>query len=243
MKKFLEFVKKHKKAVIILAVVAVVAVLAIKIAKTVKDAQNLLAGMQSSASTEKIEERDIVNSVSATGTIVAVENRTYSTSVTGVKVKEVNVKVGDTVNPGDILCVLDEEDFEKQLADAKTMYNADSGRAGIDVQASNRGLNEAVTTRDIAAQRAEEDKNNAYHDFSSAADECQEAEDVYNDASKAASSAKDRMKEAEGKFNSAENALKNIKSTGLTDDEKDTELQPYKDKLTEMKNYIAGLGT
>ncbi|MBP5309575.1 MAG: HlyD family efflux transporter periplasmic adaptor subunit, partial [Lachnospiraceae bacterium] len=243
MKKFLEFVKKHKKAVIILAIVAVVAVLAIKIAKTVKDAQNLLAGMQSSASTEKIEERDIVNSVSATGTIVAVENRTYSTSVTGVKVKEVNVKVGDTVNPGDILCVLDEEDFEKQLADAKTMYNADSGRAGIDVQASNRGLNEAVTTRDIAAQRAEEDKNNAYHDFSSAADECQEAEDVYNDASKAASSAKDRMKEAEGKFNSAENALKNIKSTGLTDDEKDTELQPYKDKLTEMKNYIEGLGT
>ena len=243
MKKFLEFVKKHKKAVIILAVVAVVAVLAIKIAKTVKDAQNLLAGMQSSASTEKIEERDIVNSVSATGTIVAVENRTYSTSVTGVKVKEVNVKVGDTVNPGDILCVLDEEDFEKQLADAKTMYNADSGRAGIDVQASNRGLNEAVTTRDIAAQRAEEDKSNAYHDFSSAADECQEAEDVYNDASKAASSAKDRMKEAEGKFNSAENALKNIKSTGLTDDEKDTELQPYKDKLTEMKNYIEGLGT
>ena len=243
MKKFLEFVKKHKKAVIIIAIVAVVAVLAIKIAKTVKDAQNLLAGMQSSASTEKIEERDIVNSVSATGTIVAVENRTYSTSVTGVKVKEVNVKVGDTVNPGDILCVLDEEDFEKQLADAKTMYNADSGRAGIDVQASNRGLNEAVTTRDIAAQRAEEDKNNAYHDFSSAADECQEAEDVYNDASKAASSAKDRMKEAEEKFNSAENALKNIKSTGLTDDEKDTELQPYKDKLTEMKNYIEGLGT
>ena len=243
MKKFLEFVKKHKKAVIIIAIVAVVAVLAIKIAKSVKDAANLLAGMQSSASTEKIEERDIVNSVSATGTIVAVENRTYSTSVTGVKVKEVNVKVGDTVNPGDILCVLDEEDFEKQLADAKTMYNADSGRAGIDVQASNRGLNEAVTTRDIAAQRAEEDKNNAYQDFSSAADECQEAEDTYNDASKAASSAKDRMKEAEEKLNSAENTLKNVKSTGLTDDEKNAELQPYKDKLTEMKNYIEGLGT
>ena len=92
MKKFFEFVKKHKKAVIIIAIVAVVAVLAIKIAKSVKDAANLLAGMQSSASTEKIEERDIVNSVSATGTIVAVENRAYSTSVTGVKVKEVNVK-------------------------------------------------------------------------------------------------------------------------------------------------------
>ena len=143
MKKFLEFVKKHKKAVIIIAIVAVVAVLAIKIAKTVKDAQNLLAGMQNSASTEKIEERDIVNSVTATGTIVAVEERTFSTSVTGVKVKEVNVKVGDSVNAGDILCVLDEEDFEKQLADAKTQKNADAGRANIDLQASDRGLNEA----------------------------------------------------------------------------------------------------
>ncbi|MBR6148508.1 MAG: HlyD family efflux transporter periplasmic adaptor subunit [Lachnospiraceae bacterium] len=234
MKKFLEFVKKHKKAVIIIAIVAVVAVLAIKIAKTVKDAANLMAGMQSSASTEKIEERDIVNSVSATGTIVAVENRTYSTSVTGVKVKEVNVKVGDTVNPGDILCVLDEEDFEKQLADAKTMYNADSGRAGIDVQASNRGLNEAVTTRDIAAQRAEEDKNNAYQDFSSAADECQEAEDVYNDASKAASSAKDRMKEAEDNLNKAKNAG----VSGLTDAQKAEAIKPYNDAFDRFVDYI-----
>ena len=234
MKKFLEFVKKHKKAVIIIAIVAVVAVLAIKIAKSVKDAANLLAGMQSSASTEKIEERDIVNSVSATGTIVAVENRTYSTSVTGVKVKEVNVKVGDSVNPGDILCVLDEEDFEKQLADAKTMYNADSGRAGIDVQASNRGLNEAVTTRDIAAQRAEEDKNNAYQDFSSAADECQEAEDVYNDASKAASSAKDRMKEAEDNLNKAKNAG----VSGLTDAQKAEAIKPYNDAFDRFVDYI-----
>lgn len=239
MKKFLEFVKKHKKAVIIIAIVAVVAVLAIKIAKTVKDAANLMAGMQSSASTEKIEERDIVNSVSATGTIVAVENRTYSTSVTGVKVKEVNVKVGDTVNPGDILCVLDEEDFEKQLADAKTMYNADSGRAGIDVQASNRGLNEAVTTRDIAAQRAEEDKNNAYQDFSSAADECQEAEDVYNEASKKASDAKDAM-------NKAKEAWENAKKAPVTpvDDQVFTDsIASYNGKLASLREYLNGISS
>ncbi len=239
MKKFLEFVKKHKKAVIIIAIVAVVAVLAIKIAKSVKDAANLLAGMQSSASTEKIEERDIVNSVSATGTIVAVENRTYSTSVTGVKVKEVNVKVGDSVNPGDILCVLDEEDFEKQLADAKTMYNADSGRAGIDVQASNRGLNEAVTTRDIAAQRAEEDKNNAYQDFSSAADECQEAEDVYNDASKKASDAKDAMNKAKEELDAAnKEGIGSVDATAIANAESE-----YTFEKTQLINYIGELRT
>jgi multidrug efflux pump subunit AcrA (membrane-fusion protein) len=240
MKKFLEFVKKHKKAVIIIAIVAVVAVLAIKIAKTVKDAQNLLAGMQNSASTEKIEERDIVNSVTATGTIVAVEERAFSTSVTGVKVKEVNVKVGDSVNAGDILCVLDEEDFEKQLADAKTQKNADAGRANIDLQASDRGLNEAVTTRDISAQRAEEDKNNAYQDFSSAADECQEAENVYNDASKAASSAKDRMKEAEDNLNKAKNAgVKGITQADL--DVIAAKKTAYENELTSFTAYYDAL--
>ena len=237
MKKFLEFVKKHKKAVIIIAIVAVVAVLAIKIAKTVKDAQNLLAGMQNSASTEKIEERDIVNSVTATGTIVAVEERTFSTSVTGVKVKEVNVKVGDSVNAGDILCVLDEEDFEKQLADAKTQKNADAGRANIDLQASDRGLNEAVTTRDISAQRAEEDKNNAYQDFSSAADECQEAEDAYNDASKKTSDAKDAM----NKTKEALEAARKIKPSEVDATARANAIVPYNEELDRLDEYITSV--
>ena len=237
MKKVLEFLKKHKKLIIILAVVAIVAAIAVKIVSTVNDAKNLLAGMQSSASTEKIEERDIVNSVTATGTIVAVENRSYSTSVTGIKVKEVKVEVGDKVNPGDILCVLDEEEFEKQLADAKTMYNADAGRAGIDVQASNRGLNEAVTTRDISAQRSEEDKNTAYQHFSSAADECQEAKDEYDDASRKAGDAKDRMKEAEEKLESARNKA----SKKLTDEEKAAAIAPYNEELGRLEEYINNL--
>ncbi len=237
MKKVLEFLKKHKKLIIILAVVAIVAAIAVKIVSTVNDAKNLLSGMQSSASTEKIEERDIVNSVTATGTIVAVENRSYSTSVTGIKVKEVKVEVGDKVNPGDILCVLDEEEFEKQLADAKTMYNADAGRAGIDVQASNRGLNEAVTTRDISAQRSEEDKNTAYQHFSSAADECQEAKDEYDDASGKAGDAKDRMKEAEEKLESARNKA----SKKLTDEEKAAPIAPYNEELGRLEEYINNL--
>ena len=237
MKKVLEFLKKHKKLIIILAVVAIVAAIAVKIVSTVNDAKNLLSGMQSSASTEKIEERDIVNSVTATGTIVAVENRSYSTSVTGIKVKEVKVEVGDKVNPGDILCVLDEEEFEKQLADAKTMYNADAGRAGIDVQASNRGLNESVTTRDISAQRSEEDKNTAYQHFSSAADECQEAKDEYDDASRKAGDAKDRMKEAEEKLESARNKA----SKKLTDEEKAAAIAPYNEELGRLEEYINNL--
>lgn len=237
MKKFFEFLKKHKKLIIIIAVVAVVAIIVVKIVSAVNNAKNLLAGMQSSASTEKIEQRDIVNSVTATGTIVAVENRTFSTSVTGVKIKEVNVEVGDQVNAGDIICMLDEEDFEKQLADAQTTLNADAGRSGIDVSASNRGLNEAIVNRDIAAKRAEEDKNNAYQDFSSAADECEEAKDAYDEASKKASDAKSDLKRAEENLEAARNA--GIK--GLTDAEKAEAIKPYNEAKNRFISYLSGI--
>ena len=144
MKKVLEFIKKHKKAIIIIAILAVVAFVAVKAVKAVNNAKNLLSGMQNSASTEEIERRDIVNSVTATGTIVAVDKRTISSTVTGVKVKELNVEVGDQVTAGQVLCLLDGENLEAQLADAKTMLNANAGRTNLDLASSNRGLNEAV---------------------------------------------------------------------------------------------------
>ena len=239
MKKFFEFLKKHKKLIIIIAVVAVVAIIVVKIVSAVNNAKNLLAGMQSSASTEKIEQRDIVNSVTATGTIVAVENRTFSTSVTGIKIKNVNVEVGDEIKAGDILCVLDEEDLEKQLADAKTTLNADAGRSGIDVAASNRGLNEAIVNRDIAAKRAEEDKSSAYNNFSSAADECQEAKDAYDEASKKVDDAKSAMNSAKEELEAANNAglpAPNAAAVAQAETE-------YDNEKTQLKNYISGLGS
>ena len=208
MKKFLGFIKKHKKAIIIIAILAVVAVVAINIVKAVKNAQNLIAGMQSSASTEEIEVRDIVNSVTATGTVVAVDKRTISSTVTGVKIKELNVEVGDQVQAGQILCLLDGENLETQLADAQKMLNADAGRTNIDLQSNNRGLNEAIEQRDISATRAEEDKNTAYSHVQSAANDCEEAKNKYDDATNKVNSAKDALNAAEAALENA-NAVDN----------------------------------
>lgn len=204
MKKFLGFIKKYKKAIIIIAILAVVAVVAINIVKAVKNAQNLIAGMQSSASTEEIEVRDIVNSVTATGTIVAVDKRTISSTVTGVKIKELNVEVGDQVQAGQILCLLDGENLEAQLADAQKMLNADAGRSNLDVQSSNRGLNEAVEQRDISATRAEEDKKTAYSHVQTAANDCEEAKNKYDNASGKTKSAKDALDAAKSALAQAE---------------------------------------
>lgn len=196
MKKFFGFIKAHKKPVIFLVVLVAIVALGIWIKGALSQTKNLLANMQNSATTEIIETRDITKSITATGTIVAVENRSISTSVVGVDVKELNVSVGDKVNAGDVICVLDSEEYEKQLAEAQTSLNADAGRVGIDVNAQKRNLNDAVTTKDINAQRAEEDKRIAYNHVNEAAEECEEAQNKYKSASDDADKAKSAMNDA-----------------------------------------------
>lgn len=206
MKKVLEFLKKHKKLVIFLVIAIAVVALGVYITKTVKQAQELLTNSQNSASTEVIEKKDIVNSITATGHIVASQQRTISTTVTGVDVKELNVSVGDMVNAGDIICVLDGEELATQLSEAQIGRNADAGRSGIDVAASNRNLNDAITTRDIDAQRAKEDTDSAYSKLNDAAGECSEAENNYKDAQSATNNAKSKMDSAQSALDAAKKA-------------------------------------
>ncbi len=236
MKKILGFIKKHKKAIIIVAILLVVGIGGFKIYQAINKAKNLLAGMQSSASTEEIEERDIVNSVTATGTIVAVDKRTLSSTVTGVKVKQLNVKVGDSVNAGDIICLLDGENLEQQLADAKTMLNADAGRSSLDVSSSNRGLNEAITTRDISATRGEQDKKDAYNDVQAAANECQEAKDKYDSAANTTRNAKNDLEAAQRALDEAEAG--NAPNTEEIKAQMVSVSKDFDDRLSLLRNYI-----
>lgn len=235
MKKFLEFIKKHKKAIIIIAILAVVAVLVVKLVQSVKNAQNLLTGMQSSASTEEIEARDIVNSITATGTVVAVDKRTISSTVTGVKIKELNVQVGDQVQAGQILCLLDGENLEAQLADAQKMLGVSAGRSSLDVQSSNRGLNEAVEQRNISATRAEEDKNTAYSHVQSAASETEEAKSKYDASIETKNQAKNALDEAQINLENAKNADVRV----LTAEENVAAVAPYMEALERFGNYLA----
>lgn len=242
MKKVWEFIKKHKKLIIILAIVAVVVAGIIYIASVVKKAQGLFAGMGNSATTEVIERRDIVNSITATGTIVAVDKRTVSSTVTGVKVKQLNVAVGDQVNAGDIICLLDGENLEQQLADAQIMMNADAGRSGLDVASSNRGLKEAIESRDIAAVRAEEDKNTAYHHAQDAGNEANEAKNEYDNAVNNTKALKGEMDAAEAAYKKAN------KDKEKSDEQKDIikgqmiqAENSFDSTLAQMEAYVASI--
>ncbi|MCR5799715.1 MAG: HlyD family efflux transporter periplasmic adaptor subunit [Lachnospiraceae bacterium] len=242
MKKVLGFLKKYKKLVILFAVIALIVVLGIYIKNALSKSQQLLEGMQNAATTEEIEARDISKTITATGKIVAVEQRNVSTKVTGVDVKEIKVSVGDTVAAGDVICVLDSEEYEQQLAEAQVGLNADAGRAGIDVQASNRNLNDALTSRDIDAKRAEEDKKTAYNHINQAAEECEEAEDDYETAKNAAQSAKDAVDNAQAELDRA-NSMSGANGTPSDDVKKAVidSAKSYNSTVDSIDSYISSL--
>ena len=63
--------------------------------------------------------QDLVDSISVTGTIASADSRDVSAIASNVEVQTVNYKVGDYVNAGDTVVVLDSTDLELKLTEAQ----------------------------------------------------------------------------------------------------------------------------
>lgn len=81
--------------------------------------------------TVTVERMDLANKVSLSGTVKSADISTIKCSLTDMKVKSVNVKVGDEVKEGDVIAVLDDSDLREKLAEAEKAYkkNKDKERA------------------------------------------------------------------------------------------------------------------
>ena len=91
----------------------------------------------------EITRRDIATSVSATGTLEAVTSQEITGGSLGMKVKTVNVKKGDHVNAGDIICTFDTTDLQKSLNDAQRSLADVQASTNNDVNNTNNALNNA----------------------------------------------------------------------------------------------------
>lgn len=92
--------------------------------------------------TVSLSKMDLVESVSATGTIESAKSKNVSASVSNVEVKKVLVSVGDKVKKGDSLVKFDVSALEDALSDAKdnledTKTSADNEVANAQTQLSN----------------------------------------------------------------------------------------------------------
>ena len=129
--KVFHFIKTHKKRCI--AVVAAAAVLvAVIVPRKSRSASADLAYTQ-----EKLGRRDIVNVYDGSGTINAADSYTVKSLVTGT-VLAADFELGDTIQKGDVLYVIDSSDVEGDLESAQ-----------LSVSQAQRSYDDAADARNV----------------------------------------------------------------------------------------------
>lgn len=136
--KVFHFIKTHKKRCI--AVVAAAAVLvAVIVPRKSRSASADLAYTQ-----EKLGRRDIVNVYDGSGTINAADSYTVKSLVTGT-VLTADFELGDTIQKGDVLYVIDSSDVEGDLESAQ-----------LSVSQAQRSYDDAADARNVRTKIAGE---------------------------------------------------------------------------------------
>ena len=75
----------------------------------------------------EFSEQDLSSSLKIEGKVESTDNdSTIMTDLTSLKVKKINVSVGDQVKAGDVLCELDSTDIEKQISDLEKIISDSS---------------------------------------------------------------------------------------------------------------------
>ena len=206
--------KKSKKWIIVLCIIGVIVVLIIIGVNSLR--KKAMAALESMTSTEtaEIEYRDLVSTVSATGTIVGADEQTVKSTLSGVIVENVLVEVGDTVHEGDVLCEFDTKDLEDKLENAQnsdaendltTAYNIESAEQAL-VDAQNDYLRE-IPNLEGAIDRTR-------HDYEVSGVNLQKARDDYanNPNTQTQSALYQAETNANNAFNNYDQALDNLES-------------------------------
>lgn len=181
LKKVGGFIKKHKKLTIFIVIVILLLALVMYIKAQTKKAMEMLNNMASTEIAE-IERRSLVESLSATGTIVSKDKADIIAHVNNVKVLEVLCEVGDEVKKGDIICVLDSDDLKENLDNAMTNLDVVDQKADASVATAKRGLNESMVQEAVQVDRDYEDAQLRYDDYMDSLNDVDQAKQEYDAA-------------------------------------------------------------
>lgn len=165
-----------KTKIIIIAVIIILAVLAsflfVNVRKRTAMAKN--AGTQMTR-TEAVKKQSLIKSVGATGTVVSVDSKDLSVSLTNIEVKSVDVEVGDTVEAGQMLMSFDTSDIEENLEDAQTELSEAEQKNALSESDATRKVSDSELTKDFQVSSAQSKVDNAYSQYQQAAGNCAQA--------------------------------------------------------------------
>ena len=208
MKKIKPFIKKHKVLTIILAIVLVLAI--------VLGTLFGLKGKSSSASysfirTTTLQKGTLEDSISTTGTVSSANTSNVTTNL-NYTVKSVNVSVGDKVEKGDTIIVLDTSELEKQIEKEEQALSKSKSTASSQYKSAQTSYNNAkselsayastLSSAKAAYTSAEKPYNNAVSSLKSYQSAYDKALSDYNSAGAA-------YVKAQAAYNSAVSGYKN----------------------------------
>ena len=137
--------RRRKKIVIAGVIVVLLAAGAFAVVK-MKGTKDSASAGQSKTTTVNLSKMDLVESISATGTLESASSKSISANVSNIQVKKVLVSVGDTVKKGDRLVAFDESDLKEALQDAKDNLSDVQDSADQEVSKAQTELTNAKET-------------------------------------------------------------------------------------------------
>lgn len=167
--------KKGTKIFLILAVVIVV--IAAALIGLVRVGQSALEAMTTgAASYTALERMDLTNTLSVSGNIQSADvKKVYQEANGAGKALQVNVEVGDTVAEGDVLCVFDSADLEKDYEKSRLQAEQSEKSAQISLDSAQNSYNTGVIAQEQAVRAAQQN-------LEAMQDALTTAEEQYNDA-------------------------------------------------------------
>lgn len=166
-------------------------------------------------STETLQQMDLKNTISLTGTVETQTGRKVYSTLT-YPVESVNVEVGDVVQEGDVLAKLKTDDLELDIAQQQAAVTASNNQAAHQIEVSRKayenakenyenGLDSSAISADQGVTQAENNVTQSEYSVESAKLQVESAEAAVQDAKENYRLTRDQL---EGNVTSAEKALK-----------------------------------
>lgn len=163
-----EFRKRQRKKKMRIAITLVLVI--VILAGVLYSQRSKKESADAEVKTEKLEKRTIVNSVSGSGKVEAVNSEEVTAGMAGTTIDSIEVQVGDHVEAGQTIAVMDTsslssqvkslndeiKDLEKQKADAVKSKKEAEDKAAADAQAAQVQAAQDAYAREVAAQAQKE---------------------------------------------------------------------------------------
>ena len=175
-------------------------------------AANALKGQVSaSLGVTTLQEKDIQNTIGGTGTVESGQKHYVYPTTSGYSVMEIPVEVGDTVQAGDVLCILDDSALASQRESSELSLDQNVRAADQQVKTVRDSYEAAVAAvkdgTNSTLISAQSQVTNAYYSYLSAVDQYNQYQDSLNRASAALATAKQSLEAANEKVTAIQQAI------------------------------------